>query len=418
MRSHSSLLAILLLGAALAGCASDDDGDATNGDPTPSTGSTPGTSTPPSPTPSQPTSPTKLIPTPVANATQPPASPTGNVSRVVVLSAPDRATPGARAEVCFRVEGSGTIPHVAVHWDDQSHPGASSFTEYDGGAAYPGGGPTSPLASLPGTFCANLTAPSSGRLFYRAHALDPPRMPGVLSEEHVLDVGAPSGVHFVGDVPEVAPANATVTVCWAAAGASGTVPHVAVHWDDESHPNATAFSAYDGGAAYPENATTASAGGYDLANTFCTNLRAPASGALYYRAHVMGGANFTSPGALSAERVLVVAPRVNVVGPVPATAPANSDVQLCWRAEGSGTITHTAIHWDTESHPGNATFTAYDGGALYANNGNASAAAQTLPGPWCARLTMPASGAVYFRAHAVYATLPGEVGAEHVIRVA
>jgi hypothetical protein len=333
-----------------------------------------------------------------------------------VLSAPDRVAPGARAEVCYRVEGSGTIPHVAVHFDSVSHPNASAFSEYAGGAAYPGGGANSPQVTLPGVFCANLTAPASGTLFYRAHALAPPNLPGVLSVEKTLQVGEPNGIRFLGDLPEVAPANTNVTACWTVAGSTATVPHTAIHFDTQSHPNAT-FSAYTGGAIYPDNRTSAT-GNYTLPGAFCANVKTPASGALYFRAHVLG-AEFGNPGNVTEERSLVVAPRVNVVGSIPATAAAGSKVNVCWRVEGAGVSPHVAVHWDTQSHPSAASFQEYVGGAAYAGNGTATAASQTLPGPFCTQLTMPTSGTLYFRAHGVFpgVGLPGELSDEHAIRV-
>ena len=420
MQKATLLLTLLVAAAALAGCAGDE------GTPTPATGTTPAATSPVGGTPAT-TTPATTSPATTTPAGTTPATPTpgaGNgtnasISRVVVLSAPDRVSAGARAEVCFRVEGTGRIPHVAVHFDTVSHPNASAFSEYAGGAAYPGGGSSSPQVSLPGTFCSNLTAPAAGALYYRAHALAPPALPGVLSVEKTLLVGEDMwAIQLVGDLPEVAPPNTNVTACWSVPGSTSTLGHTALHFDTASHPNATSFTAYAGGAVYPDNRTSA-AGNYTLPGPFCTNLRTPASGALYFRAHVLG-AEFTAPGNLTWERSIVVAPRVSVVGPVPATAAAGSKVDVCWRVEGSGVSPHVAVHWDTQSHPSATSFQEYAGGAAYAGNGTAAAASQTLPGPFCTQLTMPSSGTLYFRAHGVYpgVGLPGELGDEHAIRVA
>lgn len=432
MKLQTSLLALLVVAVAFAGCADDaDNGDGTPTTSTPAT--TPATTTPAATTPAgtTPATTTPAATTPVTTtpATTTPATPTsgGNpannasITRVVVLSAPDRVAANATAEVCFLVEGSGSIPHVAVHWDTASHPNAGAFSEYVGGAAYPGGGAASPRATLPGVFCSNLTAPASGTLYYRAHALIPREPPGVLSLEHRLEAGpAPTtGIRFVSDIPEAAPANTNVTLCWAVEGATGTVPHTAVHFDTASHPNATSFTAYAGGATYPGNRSAAE-GNYTLPGPFCSNLRTPASGALHFRAHVLGGTGFAAPGQLSVERSIAVAPRVHFVGELLATAPAGSKVDVCWRVEGSGVSPHVAVHFDTASHPSATSFTEYAGGAAYAGNGTAAAASQTLPGPFCTQLTMPATGALYFRAHGVYpgVGLPGELSGERSIRVA
>jgi hypothetical protein len=134
-------------------------------------------------------------------------------------------------------------------------------------------------------------------------------------------------------------------------------------------------------------------------------------GVLYMRAHIiLDGAHY-----LSEERNVKVAPRVHVSGGLPASAPAQSAVEVCWRSEGTGTVTHTALHWDTTSHPNATAFAEYVGGAVYPDNGPATGVTHTLPGEFCAELTMPASGTLYFRPHTIY---PGqELGPEYSIAV-
>lgn len=404
MRKLLSLaLLSLLLGAALAGCTTGD-GD---GAPTTTTG-TPTTTTPTRATPTPATT-TPAVPTP-------PVSQAG-VTRVLVVSAPERVAAGEQAQVCWRVEGNGTIGHTAVHFDDESHPDAAAFAVYAGGAAYPDNGPATVTGSfqLPGTFCA-LLPPANGTTYLRAHAMpSAAQAPGTLSAtETVVSVGEPTGIAFSNDLPEVAPAGANATVCWQVYGGSGTVGHTAVHFDHESHPNATAFTDYAAGALYPDNGPATTSGSFQLPGPFCANLTMPQSGAVYMRAHVIQDGGHS----LSIERNVVVAPRVNVVGSVPATAGAGESVEVCWRVEGSGTVGHTAIHFDDESHPDATAFTVYDGGAVYPGNGPATTSGSfRLPGPFCANLTMPQSGTVHFRAHAIVAGPPGELGEEHAIRV-
>lgn len=411
MRSGTLLLVSLLVASALAGCASND-GTTTTTTPA-TTSSTPVSSTPTSTTP---TSTTPATPTPTT-----PAATTATIGSVVVLSAPDRVPANSQADVCFRVEGAGEIPHVAVHYDNASHPNATSFTEYAGGAAYPGGAGSSPKAQLPAVECVKVPVGTS-TVYYRAHALNPPNLPGTLSVEKRIDVAdaEPQRVAFVGDVPEVAAPNSNLTVCWSVpvAGGNATVPHTAIHYDSASHPNSTAFADYKGGAVYPANGTSADPAGYTLPGPFCSNLKMPASGTLYFRAHVL------IPGTrneLSVERNVVAAPTLGVVAPVPTHAAANSKVTVCWYVTARASpdhVPHTALHWDTTSHPNATAFADYKGGAVYPDNATqAAASGYDLPGTFCSALTMPASGTLYFRSHVLKPNERNDLGDEVAIAV-
>lgn len=196
--------------------------------------------------------------------------------------------------------------------------------------------------------------------------------------------------------PDRVDENGQAAVCFRVLG-NGTIPHVAVHFDTASHPNATGFADYKGDAAYPDNATAASP--VTLPGTFCSWLK-PTDKTLYYRAHAL--ATPTSQ-ELSIEKALEVGvANITFSGDTPEVARAGGNVTVCWTTPGrTGTVAHTAIHFDNASRPGNVTFSAYKGGAAYPDNGPATGVNHTLPGPFCADLTMPASGALWFRAHAV-----------------
>jgi len=389
LRTITILTLVLMLGAALAGCAS-------NTTPTPTT--TTMVSTTPTPTTTPPT-----LPPP----TGPVMTVTANVGTVTVIAAADRAASGTGGNVCWRVEGVGHIPHTAIHWDTVSHPNSTTFLEYAGGASFPGGAAAADPNGydLPGVFCAPLTA-GADTIHYRAHALNPGAVPAqsVISPERSLWSGAaPNGLDFVGDVPEVASPATSVIVCWQD-DSLGHIIHTTIHWDTVSHPNSNSSADYAGGNAYPDNATTVDPAGYDTPGRFCTNLRMPASGAIYFRAHELVP---NSVNNLSHERSIVVAPAVSIVS-APNKAAAGSSALVCWRVESVGGATHvphTALHWDTTSHPASTAFSDYKGGAVYPGNGTAAAAAgYDLPGPFCADAKVPASGTLYLRAHVM---LPG-----------
>lgn len=419
MTRSTALIAIaVLVMTALAGCARPDatPTPATNVTPTAATPTptptptatptVPTTVTPPTPIPSVPTVPTP--PTPVANLTQ------ATITGVTVVSLTDSVTTGGTADVCWRVEGNGTIGHTAIHFDTTPHPNATAFADYAGGAVYPDNGPpTGVNHALPGVFCAQLRELNQ-TVYLRAHALAAgPPASQMLSAEKSVPVNRTGNITFV-NFREIFPAGFSNNICWSVAGLTGTSTHTAIHWDNVSHPNATAFSEYAGGAAYAGNLDPA---GFNVTvpGEFCANVTMPANGgALYMRAHVI----FNGTHHLSEERVVVSASRLSVSGGLPTVATAGSAVNVCWRVEGNGNTTHTAIHWDTASHPNAVNFTDYAGGAEYPNNGAPTSGPWDLPGPFCANLTMPASGTIYFRPHIIFAPGLQELGPEYRIRVA
>lgn len=184
MNRLSLLLAMLLLGGALAGCADNDQGTPT---PTP----TATTTATPSPTP---TTTTSVVPTVTPTLPTPAGNLTNSSSGLFVRSIPTNLTAGQNATICWTVNGTGRIPHTALHFDNESHPNSTSFQDYDKGAIYPGNATSADPAgyAVPGEFCANLMVPETGSLYFRAHVL----VPGVrneLSTEHELDGGTGTG---------------------------------------------------------------------------------------------------------------------------------------------------------------------------------------------------------------------------------
>lgn len=406
MQRTSALLAIVIVAAAFAGCT----GNKTTPTPTSNTvtpSATPAatptaTGTVPTVTPAV----TPVVPTPVGNLTQP------SLASIHVVSLTDAVATGGTADVCWRVDGNGTLGHTAVHFDTVSHPNATSFTEYPQ-AVYPDNGPatTTGTFKLPGTFCAQLKTLNQ-TIYLRAHALAAGTPPSqMLSVEKIVPVGANSTITFV-NFREIFPMSFDNNVCWRVSNLNGTSTHTAVHFDTVSHPNSTSFTDYKLGAGYPTGFTAANVS-VTLPGEFCTDIKMNQT--LYMRAHVIDA---NSTHHLSEERVVEPASRLSITGGLPAVATPASVVNVCWRAEGSGISVHTAVHWDTASHPDATTFTVYPN-AIYPNNGPATTSGNfTLPGPFCANLTLPASGTVYFRPHAIFAGGFSEIGPEYSIRVA
>jgi len=392
MKHIRAMLAIAIVGfGAVAGC--------TNSGTTP----TPSGTTPPA------------TPTPTASPTVPATSVTEpSIRAVYVVSLTDSVGPGADAEVCWRVEGNGAIGHTAVHFDAASHPNATSFTEYAGGTVYPNNSAPASSATfaLPGTFCGEIRGVRA-TTYLRAHALAAGVPPSeALSAEKVVPLDGSRNITFSTGFREIAPPSGASRVCWLVTGLTGTTTHTAIHFDNVSHPGGT-FADYAGGAVYPNNAAP-TAVNVSLPGEFCANVTMPARGTLHMVAHVIHNGDHHH----SEERNVVAVSRMSATGGLPALAVGGRVVNICWRAEGFGSTQHTAIHWDTRSHPNATAFGEYAGGAYYPDNAAPTDGPWTLPGPFCAGVTMPASGALYFRPHAIFDGAFHDLGPEYVIRVA
>lgn len=219
-----------------------------------------------------------------------------------MISAPPRGEPDTNATVCWRVEGAGNVPHTAVHWDSESHQeDGVIFGDYAAGVVYPDNGTSAAPEgyTLPGTFCGAIPVPATGRLYYRAHVIDTAGAPGRLSDEHNLTFSGEATSVTLTTVPNDAASGSDALVCWRVAG-TGNVPHVALHYDNESHSGSSAtFADYKMGAAYPDNTTSVKDEGYDLPGDFCANVPMPETGRLYLRAHALDRNG--APGVLSDE---------------------------------------------------------------------------------------------------------------------
>lgn len=178
MHKIATVLAIMLVAASLAGCAADE----ATPTPTTTTGATPTPTATPSPSPT-PVLTTPTVPTVTPNVTAGPTS-------INITSYEANATAGGNATVCWRVEGTGVVPHTAIHFDNETHADDNvTFADYDGGARYPDN-ETAQAATgytLPGDFCTSIPVPATGTVYYRAHVMISPSVSSMLSdEEHTM----------------------------------------------------------------------------------------------------------------------------------------------------------------------------------------------------------------------------------------
>lgn len=357
---------------------------------------------------------TVIAATALAGCTQQPGGDgqAGSVTRVTINSVtPENVPANGQATVCWRVEGTGTIPHTAIHTDTESHPGNSaSFSDYDGQAFYPDNATTAQQVTLPGNFCTAVTV-GEQNMFIRAHAMA--AAPGMVSAEREIQVRATTAVIAavtLGQYNQTGMPGNTTLVCWTVTG-TGHIPHTALHTDTVTRPTATSFADYKGSPYYPQNRTSQDPAGYDLPGTFCTNLSYPANGTLYFRAHAMTN----PPGMMSAEGRITgnnttaftgTVATVTFEGTTPANAPKGEKVVACWRVAGTGNITETGIATDTTSHPAvTATLNDYDGTRYYPDNRTAPNATgyATSGAVYCTAVTMPATTGtiLYLRPYAV-----------------
>ena len=290
MRTYALLVALVLSAAALAGCTGGNDGTTTTTTTT---------------TPTQTSTTTTTVPT-----VTPPVNGTGKgvAALVTVANPPARGPAGGNALVCWNVTGTGNVAHTAIHWDNESHANLTTkFSDYDQGAVYPGNKTQADAAgyNLPGTFCANVPVPANGTVYYRAHVIDATGAPGRLSDEQkIVATGNATSIRILSS-PASATGGTNATVCWEVVG-TANVAHTALHWDSESHAaSTTTFSDYDQGATYPGNKTSADAAGYNLPGTFCSSIPVPATGTVFFRAHVIDAAG--APGKLSDEAAITAA---------------------------------------------------------------------------------------------------------------
>lgn len=343
---------------------------------------------------------------------QPPPTNAATVDSVTITRAPTSAPANSDAVVCWRVAGSGSIPHTAIHTDSESHPASSAaFSDYDGPAYYPNNASAPSDVSVPGEFCTNVRV-GSGDVYLRAHAMRD--APGKVSDEKRITVSAEASAIAAVRITranETAPPNTTTVVCWQVTG-TGRAAHVALHTDNVTRPTATSFSDYRGATYYPDNATQVDQAGYQLPGEFCTGVRVPMNGTVFFRAHAMNN----PPGIVSTERSVRangtsslggVAATVTWTGTVPTSAKAGTNVTACIRVGGTGRIPHVAIHTDDQSHATEvtATFATYDKGTFYANNTTAPdpLGYETSGTAYCIDVDVPNTpGAILFmRGHAM-----------------
>ncbi len=115
------------------------------------------------------------------------------VTAVSIRYAPAGAAAMSEPEVCWSVEGEGTIAHTAIHWAlVQPNKTQASFADYPSGVAYPDNRTSLDPAgyALPDVFCTAFTMPDS-TIYVVAHAIgarDGP--PGIISAERMIQVAS------------------------------------------------------------------------------------------------------------------------------------------------------------------------------------------------------------------------------------
>lgn len=98
----------------------------------------------------------------------------------------------------------------------------------------------------------------------------------------------------------------------------------------------------------------------------------------------------------------------------PERAAAGTDVAICWEVDGRGTIAHTGLHHDNESHAGDVEPMVYDAGESFPDNETGDhGGGYDIPMTFCTSISM-GEEVLYYRAHAMIDT-PGVTSEERRI---
>lgn len=192
-----------------------------------------------------------------------------------------------------------------------------------------------------------------------------------------------------------------VIVEWQVNG-KGKITHTGVHFDTRPG-NPQDFRSYS--KFTPDFASISPA--HDAPREYKASFDAPSSGTIYYVVHaVVSGKHIYNPGG---EMTITI---TEAGAPVPAPAPKEvriaiqaapervtpeQRVTITWMIEGSGKVSHTALHWDTK--PGNpADFKTY---AKATPDFASLSPPDDLPKQYTVTLDAPSTGTVYYVIHAI-----------------
>ncbi len=165
--------------------------------------------------------------------------------------------------------------------------------------------------------------------------------------------------------------GASYSVCWTVSG-SGSITHTNIHWGTSS-------------GSYPNSGSVKTG---TAPQSFCDTLTAPGSaGTIYLAAHAIGP-NDNFYGTERSISVVVVNDLTSVsIYSAPSTVSPGATFTVCWTVFGSGTISHTNLHYTIDA-------------VTTTNTGTTSAFTGTASQSYCQSLTAPLVGEVRVRAHA------------------
>ncbi len=283
------------------------------------------------------------------------------------------------------------ITHTAVHWDTVSHSGMPFDTYANAIMGTPTGNA--------GEYMAEMTAPSSPATVYHV-------MHAIVLGEHFYAPGermvAVKGMPTIAvtSYPVRALAGRDAIIGWTVTGADAAdIPHTAIHWDVETRGGA-------GPSAYL-NASQVLTGEED--GTYEVTIELPSAPVtVYFIAHAMVlGDDFWTEEMM----LVVVGEPALSIDVVPTKVLVGRDGMFKWTLGGvdAADITHTAVHWDTVSHP-DGPFSAYPNALL--------GTAGTTAGEYMATMTAPASPAtIYYVIHAIVLSEHFYLDDEGIVRV-
>ncbi|MEW6722265.1 MAG: hypothetical protein AB1324_03315 [Candidatus Micrarchaeota archaeon] len=202
-------------------------------------------------------------------------------------------------------------------------------------------------------------------------------------------------------------AGESFQLSWEVSGPQKTITHTAVHYGSESKPGKFGTGVGPDAAGYPGLSEEFASGSFSVPGNFTANINAPSvPGRLYFRAHaIIDGKHYwtdemsveVTGGAEPAE------PSISVVA-APSTAASGKNFNVTWNVSGpAGTIMHTAVHYDTVSHPGDFGTDVGPAQSGYPSLTPEFASVESaIPDDFTASIAAPsAPGKIYYRAHAI-----------------
>lgn len=209
-------------------------------------------------------------------------------------------------------------------------------------------------------------------------------------------------------IPQIIKENEAVAVNWRIDSDSPlTAVHTAIHYDVSSHAGAFSTEVGPQDSGYPTLTKEYASGKFPVPDQFSTSFPVPEGAEkIYLRAHtIIDGKNYWTD-EISLDVAAAAAPTIPAISiiSIPGTVKEGEKVDIRWKIDSEAPLTavHTAIHYDTSSHPGPFTTEIGPEESGYPSLTIEYASGQfPIPGEFTTSLEAPAAEKIYLRAHTI-----------------